>query len=102
MSDNNQDGPQKAKKSKVLVGKAEERLAKTFPWLKTSLGGLWTIFWIVMLFIVETIFIFIPILLVILGIGFIIFIILSSEGNVGLDIFNSLSSKNIVKSNSAE
>lgn len=83
----------KLKRSGNLVTSVEDKVARTFPWLKTSLGGLWAIFWIIIAFTVEAIFILFPILLAILGIVFIIALLVMSDGALDLALFSGGSSK---------
>lgn len=80
-------------KPRQAVDNIEDSLGRTFPWLKTSLGGIWTIFWLIIAFTVEAIFFLIPILLVGLGILFIIVVIANGGDLYGLDFLSFGSSK---------
>jgi len=73
-------------KSRQVVDSIENKIADTFPWLKTSLGGLWTIFWLIIAFTVEVIAFLIPIILAIAGIVFIIVLIAQFDGDLSFDL----------------
>lgn len=74
-----------AEKGKGAVKNVEMRVAKRFPWLKASLGGLWSVFWLIVALTVEAVIVTIPILLMLAGIVFIIALIVVSDG-AGADL----------------
>ncbi len=80
--------PEKKEKFNAkLTKRAEEAVSKRFPWLKTSLGVLWTLIWLFIAVAELFVVVVVPWLLVLVGIVLLVLVANESGALISLPSF---------------